>query len=370
MLKNNKGKLLVSSVIILLPLLAGLLLWDRLPDSFGQRGFTVFGLPLILLATHWGCLLGTSLDKRQRGQNQKALGIVFWIVPFISLFASGVTYSAALGKKFDSPAVTALMTGLLFMFIGNYLPKTKQNRTLGIRISWTLKNEENWNRTHRFGGKVWFVCGLLHVLAVFLPDSLIIPVIVCTVCAAIVLPVAYSYGIYRQHRKAGISYAAAPKNKTEKIIAATATALTLCLLFGVAVLMFTGDIEFVCGEDSLAIRADYWRDVTVDYTQIEQAEYRTDLSAGARTNGFGSARLLMGTFNNEELGTYTRYSYTAAQDCIVLTVGGESLVIGGKNNAETKDIYEMLSKKIPFRLSLHPKQHIIFKDSVYSARIF
>ncbi len=342
MLKNNKGKLLVSSIIILLPMLAGLLLWNRLPDSFGQKGFTVFGLPLILLAAHWGCLLATSLDKRQRSQNPKALGMIFWIVPFTSLFANGITYSTVLGRRFDPLIITPLMTGLLFMFIGNYLPKTRQNQTLGIRISWTLNNEENWNRTHRFGGKVWFICGLILIFSVFLPDGLIMPINLCVFCAAVLLPVAYSYGIYRQHRSEGISYASAPKSKNHRLAAGISIAVAALLLLGVAILMFTGDIEYTCTEDGLEIKADYWRDLTIDYAQIEQADYRTDLSAGMRTNGVGSARLLMGTFNNEELGTYTRYSYTGATDCIVLQIGGETLVLGAKDNAETRALYEAI----------------------------
>lgn len=48
-----------------------------------------------------------------------------------------------------------VLLGLLFLWVGNYFPKLRRNRTLGIKVSWTLGNEENWNRTHRFAGKVW-----------------------------------------------------------------------------------------------------------------------------------------------------------------------------------------------------------------------
>ena len=43
----------------------------------------------------------------------------------------------------------------MFLLLGNYLPKIKQNNTLGIKISWTLTNEENWNKTHRFAETIW-----------------------------------------------------------------------------------------------------------------------------------------------------------------------------------------------------------------------
>lgn len=45
-------------------------------------------------------------------------------------------------------------TSLLFIVIGNYLPKIKQNNTIGIRIVWTLQDEENWNATHSFSGRI------------------------------------------------------------------------------------------------------------------------------------------------------------------------------------------------------------------------
>ena len=66
----------------------------------------------------------------------------------------GIMYRAAFGKEFDLAFFMPAMLGVMFIFIGNYLPKVKQNRTLGIKISWALNNEENWNKTHRFGGKV------------------------------------------------------------------------------------------------------------------------------------------------------------------------------------------------------------------------
>ena len=54
--------------------------------------------------------------------------------------------------------------GLLFVVIGNYLPKARRNYTIGIRLPWTLANEENWNRTHRIGGFLWVIGGILMII--------------------------------------------------------------------------------------------------------------------------------------------------------------------------------------------------------------
>ena len=75
--------------------------------------------------------------------------------------------------------VMTVLIGVIFTIIGNYLPKCKQNYTIGIKIPWTLNNEENWNKTHRFAGWLWTVCGILIMLTgffggfrVFLPITL------------------------------------------------------------------------------------------------------------------------------------------------------------------------------------------------------
>ena len=94
MLKKNKLKVVISSIIILLPILFGIIMWNDLPDimtthwgadgnadGFGGKMFVVFGTPIILLILHFLCLLFTSLDKKQKDQNQKALGMIFWILP-------------------------------------------------------------------------------------------------------------------------------------------------------------------------------------------------------------------------------------------------------------------------------------------------
>ncbi len=359
MLKENKWKVILSSVVVLLPIVFGLIMWDKLPDTMtthwggdgnadgsGAKAFAVFGLPAILLILHLVCLLLTGLDQRQRGQSPKALNLVFWCVPFISLFTGATVYAAALGKTFDFLALIPGLLGILFILVGNYLPKIKQNRTLGIRVSWTLNNEENWNKTHRLGGKVWVICGLAMLFSVFLPQAAMAPVTVCAILAATVIPIVYSYWIYKQHQKAGVAYGEAPKSKAEKIAVRVAAVVVSILLAGTAVLMFTGDIEVRCGENSIQIDAAYWADLEVDHSEIDALEYRETLDTGMRTNGFGTPRLAMGTFQNDEFGPYTLYAYTGAEEYIVLKSGEETLVIGLKNAEETRALYQTLSAKL------------------------
>ena len=213
MMKQNKRKLLISSVIILLPMLAGVILWGKLPakvpthwgfdgtvDGWGSKPFAVFALPLILLATHWICVFVTSLDPKNKGQSQKVFGLILWICPMVSLFVGVSVYAAALGMALNVGALAMVAMALMFVVIGNYLPKCKQNYTVGIKVPWTLESEENWNATHRFGGKVWVVGGVLMALCAFLPRAILFPVFLALLTAVVFLPILYSYLYYRKHR--------------------------------------------------------------------------------------------------------------------------------------------------------------------------
>ena len=240
MIRNNKGKTIISSILILLPILVGLLLWDVLPNDMvthwgadGNPGgiqtkaFAVFLMPCIFLAIHLLCLGITGLDRKQKNQNKKALNLVFWILPVASCFVSGMIYAMALGKEYSYELFVPILLGCLFLFVGNYMPKVKQNRTLGIRLSWTLQNEENWNLTHRFGGKVWVIGGLMLLFSVFTPVSVMVGIMVADILAMVILPFAYSYRIYRRHQKEGIVYTNAGNQLCLKLLISS---VRLCIL--------------------------------------------------------------------------------------------------------------------------------------------
>ena len=213
MLKKNKGLMILTSVIILLPMLAGILLWDQLPermathwgvngeaDGWSSRPVAVFGLPLFLLAIHWMGVWLTGQDRRNRNQNEKVLQMMFWIAPVISLFGMGSTYAAALGQPPRIDRLAMLLLGIVFTIIGNYLPKCRQNDTIGIKIIWTLSDEENWNATHRLAGKIWTAGGLLLLLCAFLSGTALPWVMPVVLGIMVVIPIAYSWWFHREQK--------------------------------------------------------------------------------------------------------------------------------------------------------------------------
>ena len=208
MLKKNKTLVIIVSIVTLLPILAGVILWNQLPeqmpthwnaageiDGWSNKPFAVFGTPCIMVAALWACILGTYADPKREAHNNKVYQLVLWIIPVLSVVVHAMMYAAALGKAVRVEVIMPVLMGVLFVIIGNYLPKCKQNYTIGIKIPWTLNNEENWNKTHRFAGWLWTACGLLVILTGFIGGFWLFMIVVLLMVFA---PIIYSYLLHRK----------------------------------------------------------------------------------------------------------------------------------------------------------------------------
>ena len=111
-------------------------------------------------------------------------------------------------------------------------------------------------------------------------------------------------------------------------------------------LCFTGNISVAFGEESFTVQASYYSDPTILYGDIDSVEYRESDMPDTRISGFGTPRLLMGWFRNEEFGDHTRYSYAYGGACVVLHSDGEVIVIGLRTDEETSAFYKELTSKI------------------------
>ena len=213
MLKANRKTLIIASIVTILPMLIGIIYWDRLPDvmathfgmnnkadGFSSKAFAVFGLPMILLALLWVGAFVTSHDPKRRNISPKMFSLVLWIAPVLSLVAAAGMYSVNLGYELDIPFFSELLLGLMFIIIGNYLPKARQNYTIGIKIPWTLANEENWNQTHRLAGYLWMLCGILMII-ISLTRSVPAEWLVGIILIMVFVPCIYSFWL---HAKKGL----------------------------------------------------------------------------------------------------------------------------------------------------------------------
>lgn len=360
MIKKNKWQLMISSVIILLPMLAGLLIWNYLPeqiaihwgfdgepDGWGGRGFTILAMPLTFLAIHWVCIFFTAHDPKNEDQSNKILNIVLWILPITSLIVCGLAYVFALGIDVNIGMMVRVPLGVLFVILGNYMPKCKQNHTIGVKVKWTLRNEENWNKTHRFTGRLWVFGGIILLATMFVPMEYFMYVLFPLILLMAFAPMLYSYIYYRKQLKAGTAAKEnAVQTPSEKRMTRISLAVIAVVLVLTGILLFTGKFEVTFHETSFTIDANYWNNVTVNYADIDNIEYRNQGTPGTRTFGYGTPFIVMGKCENKEFGNYTGYAYKSCDAGIVLTVNDKILVISGKDEGQTKAIYDELIKRM------------------------
>ena len=209
-MKNKKIDVILTTLICLLPIAAGLYLYDRLPeqiathwgmngqaDGWSSKAFAVLGLPAMLAGINLLCHFALRTDPKRQNMNPVLYNIAIWTPPVLSVLVSAFVYANALGYSSRIELIVPLLTGLLFIVIGNYLPKTKQSYTMGIKLPWTLASEENWNRTHRLGGILWVAGGILMiVLSLLKLWSPWLLIVVVTLMA--VVPTVYSYSLYKK----------------------------------------------------------------------------------------------------------------------------------------------------------------------------
>ena len=208
MLKANKKTLIIASIVTLLPVLIGIVLWNRLPDrmaihfginneadGYSSKAVAVFWLPLFLLAVEWFGAFVMANDPKKQNISPKMFSFSLWIVPVVSLVMAAALYSYNLGYQVNFSFVAFLLLGIMFIIIGNYLPKARQNYTMGIKIPWTLANEENWNLTHHLAGYLWVIAGILMVIAALTGIGGTVWLILI-VSLTVLVPCVYSYWLH------------------------------------------------------------------------------------------------------------------------------------------------------------------------------
>lgn len=354
---KNKKLLIITSLITLLPIPVGLILWNQFPetmaihwgvtgqaDGFSSIPTAVFLPPLLMLLTHLFCVLVCCLDPGNKNRNQKILHIVLWTVPVICNLSCCGIYALSLGIEFSPVMWTVVPMGLLFALIGNYMPKTRMNSTVGIKVPWAYTSEENWNATHRLAGKLWVIGGILIALCGFLPNGWAIGVMFVLLIPMCVIPIVYSWRFYEKEKANGKDFKAGHSSVDKKILKFSLVFLILITVF-ILFVLFAGDIHYAFNEDHLLVDSNIYTDYIIRYEAIQDVEYREGNVPGLRVGGFGSFRLLMGYFQNDEFGTYIRYTYYDPEGCVVIKTDRQAIVLSGETTEETLALYNTLLTK-------------------------
>jgi uncharacterized membrane protein len=193
---------------------AGLPAGAELPthwNAAGEVDDTMPALPALLIAP--GSLLFVGLvlaalprlepRKENLAQSQTVVRVV-WIgliivMTVVQLMIAGPALGWNLGVQW-----IALALGALLIALGDALPKSRPNFFVGIRTPWTLTDTDNWVATHRLGGRLMMLAGLAIALCGILPigPSVVMAVVFGSVFAAAIVPLAYSWWLWRKKKQA------------------------------------------------------------------------------------------------------------------------------------------------------------------------
>jgi uncharacterized membrane protein len=217
-MKNKKINIVIACLLAI-TLVYILIVYPSLPDliptHFGVSGdadgyskksyiFVIYGI-LILL----NILMPTIAKIDPKRENYSRFFKSFDISRVaINLLFMGliviITQSSLsnLTETFSVDRLVPAMLGLVFIVIGNYMPKFKHNYTMGIKTPWTLADENVWNRTHRISGPIWIVAGAIMIINRFLfQNTLSMYIIIVVIIFVVIFPFVYSYLIYRKYHK-------------------------------------------------------------------------------------------------------------------------------------------------------------------------
>ena len=123
--------------------------------------------------------------------------------------------------------------------------------------------------------------------------------------------------------------------------------ISLILAFGLILLLNrAGSIEYRFEDTSFTVHTNVWGDKTVSYDEIESTELRDSFDAGKRVSGYGTTRLSIGKFRNEEFGGYEIYAFENSETVLVLHLqDGNVLVLSGEDNAATEELYKRIENR-------------------------
>ena len=190
--------LVITCVVCLLPILLGLSLWDKLPDTmaihfdinnnpdnFASKGFVVFGLPVLMVALQIFCCFVNDINAYKHGERKKFERATKWIIPVMTVVLQIVTLGYGLGWKLDIRRIAAIIVGLVFLLVGNYLPKLDYIKNYDI-------DAEKARRINRFIGFETVLMGLLFLISIFFPP------VFTVICLILMIPyaiISVAYGI-------------------------------------------------------------------------------------------------------------------------------------------------------------------------------
>ena len=215
---STRTTTLIVLLMILGATVAGLLLWNRLPDPMAShwnandqvngyisKFWGVFLLPLITLGMFLLFLVIPSIDplKANIAQFRESFNLFIVLMVAFMVYLYGLTLAWNLGySNFKMSGAMLPAIGLLFIFIGFMMRQAKRNYFIGIRTPWTLANDKVWDETHRVGAVLFMISGLLAFIGGFFGGTMAFWMMFAPLMGSLIFLLAYSYVLYQRETKA------------------------------------------------------------------------------------------------------------------------------------------------------------------------
>jgi len=207
----KKDKLLwITTIVCFLPIILSLVLYDKLPkeiaihfneagvaDNYAPKAVAAFGLPFLMAAINIFTHFIMNNDPKKMNAAPALMYMAKWSVPVLSVILMPITLFISLGYEIPVEIIVPAIVGVVIVAFGNYLPKCKQNYTVGIKLPWTLSSEVNWNKTHHMAGYLWILGGIFMIIGSCIRISGI-PLTLIIILIITIIPFFYSYWLYKK----------------------------------------------------------------------------------------------------------------------------------------------------------------------------
>lgn len=214
-MKYNLRNEIPILIIAIFPLIYLLWIWNTLPetipthwnfygeiDNYGKKE-TLLWIPFLLpILTYIIFVIVPYIDPKRRLQNmgEKLAKLKFALTFIMSVLAIFIIHSTK--QQVLNPNFLTIIIGVLYAVLGNFFPTIKPNYFIGIRIPWTLNDENNWKQTHQFAGKFWLLGGLSIVAyGLFTRPEVNNLFFIFITALIVIIPIIYSYQLYKKDRK-------------------------------------------------------------------------------------------------------------------------------------------------------------------------
>lgn len=173
------------------------------PDGFSSRGWALAIVPIMLVVMTVIFNVLPKVDPRR--ENYAKFLSSYWLIAnaviVFLLVAHGMIIAAGMGFSIKIDRLMPLGVGLLFVFLGNFLTRVEPNWFIGIRTPWTLSSDTVWRKTHRTGGWLMVIGGLVLVAGAFLPRAAFLALFVVTILIVGVIPIVQSYVLWKREQR-------------------------------------------------------------------------------------------------------------------------------------------------------------------------